>query len=567
MKQTLFATRQRAEELLREVLSIWRQSNQSEQLEGLENDPVLALLITALAYKANEMENDIERLQEEVLEEFTRMLVPYELCHAVPATVVVKTALQPKVPEVWLDSSSSFTLANTDYRFMPMLRTKVINAQVKSVVRMDARRWKVSLTFPSTVSDLSGMTFLISNPNFHDLKVTSGGQPLSLTKPWDYVNLPLASCFSLDTMLYSKAQTYSASAAWFDLFARQNMRMFCINPQKMGKLIPFPTEKMDFVFEFFGIADNFAFGKADLHLNCVFLANVEQQTAQLSNNTPILRIAGNNGQASKDERQFLHLMRPSMEQLYAEEPVIVRRIATERFNANSLFRLVSCLIDKFSSDFYAFQQFSGLRDGKNVYQIYELLHTMLDEINKLSAHIQPGVYLMLKKQPHKGADSVSLSLSYLLTSGAQVNSQLNANSLLVAPPEFVTSETKIVSDPQPGHDEVQGVDAQNSLARYYLITNDRIVTPADIKIFCYNELLVRYAVTSDMIDSILVRQRPSTDRTHCGYEIVVEIGLKANPFIKRSFTDKIPQVECLLQKMIEVRSTHIYPIQVILQIR
>ena len=79
MKQTLFATRQRAEELLREVVSIWRQSNQSEQLEGMENDPVFSLLINALAYKANEIENEIERLQEEVLESFTQMLVPYEL--------------------------------------------------------------------------------------------------------------------------------------------------------------------------------------------------------------------------------------------------------------------------------------------------------------------------------------------------------------------------------------------------------------------------------------------------------------------------------------------------------
>ena len=76
MKQTLFATRQRAEELLREVVSIWRQSNQSEQLEGMENDPVFSLLINALAYKANEIENEIERVQEEVREAVTQMLVP-----------------------------------------------------------------------------------------------------------------------------------------------------------------------------------------------------------------------------------------------------------------------------------------------------------------------------------------------------------------------------------------------------------------------------------------------------------------------------------------------------------
>ena len=130
MKQTLFATRQRAEELLREVVSIWRQSNQREQLEGMENDPVFSLLINALAYKANEIENEIERLQEEVLESFTQMLVPYELCHAVPATTVVETFLQKDIPEVWVDSDSTFTLANSSFHFMPMLRSKVVNLSV-----------------------------------------------------------------------------------------------------------------------------------------------------------------------------------------------------------------------------------------------------------------------------------------------------------------------------------------------------------------------------------------------------------------------------------------------------
>ena len=183
------------------MVSIWRQSNQSEQLEGMENDPVFSLLINALAYKANEIENEIERLQEEVLESFTQMLVPYELCHAVPATTVVETFLQKDIPEVWVDSDSTFTLANSSFHFMPMLRSKVVNLSVESVIRMDARRWKVSLTFPHPLADLSGMTFLISNPNFHDLRVTIKGQAVPLTKPWDYANLPLSKDFSLDTML------------------------------------------------------------------------------------------------------------------------------------------------------------------------------------------------------------------------------------------------------------------------------------------------------------------------------------------------------------------------------
>ena len=67
MKQTIFETRQRAEELLREAINIWRQSDDDDKLEGLENDPVLKLMITALAYQTNESISDLEMMKTDVI--------------------------------------------------------------------------------------------------------------------------------------------------------------------------------------------------------------------------------------------------------------------------------------------------------------------------------------------------------------------------------------------------------------------------------------------------------------------------------------------------------------------
>ena len=105
-----------------------------------------------------------------------------------------------------------------------------------------------------------------------------------------------------------------------------------------------------------------------------------------------------------------------------------------------------------------------------------------------------------------------------------------------------------------------------SLSRYYIATNDRIVTPADIKLFCYNELLTRYGIVRDMVRSLTVNRRQQKDRHSCGYEIVVEVTLADNPFVRRSFAEKVSRVEILMQKMIEVRSTNIYPVVVTLNI-
>ena len=82
MKQTIFETKQRADELIQEAISIWRQSDMNDFLEGLENDPVLSLLMTALAYQMNELVSDLELMKTEVIEEYAHLLTPYEIGHA-----------------------------------------------------------------------------------------------------------------------------------------------------------------------------------------------------------------------------------------------------------------------------------------------------------------------------------------------------------------------------------------------------------------------------------------------------------------------------------------------------
>ena len=135
MKQEIFDTRQRAIELLNKSISIWRQSDHADQLEGVEHDPVFSLLVTALAYQANETDSDIERLKQDVLDEYARLLLPYEVGHAIPATAVIEATPQAHVSEVEMTEKTVFLLEDMGFQFMPLLRSRVINAVVDSIVR------------------------------------------------------------------------------------------------------------------------------------------------------------------------------------------------------------------------------------------------------------------------------------------------------------------------------------------------------------------------------------------------------------------------------------------------
>lgn len=567
MKQTIFETRQRADELMREAINIWRQSDMNDFLEGLETDPVLSLMLTALAYQMNEAVGDMEMLKTEVLEEYAYLLTPYEVGHAVPATAVIETALQDTIPEMELTPQSEFTLTGTPYTFIPVLRSRVMNAKVRSIVRMDGRRWKVSLLFKSPVSEISGLTFAVRNVNFQDVKVTIKGQLVPLVKPWDFADLPLSQCFGLDTILYNRSQTYQAQASCLDLFARQNIRLFYVKPHAAGKLLPAETETVDLVFEFTGISDRFQFDKESFSLNTVLLANAKMHSVTLSAASPLARVAGYDNRDDQSSQQFLHAIRPSEEQIYGNSLVEVRRVAADRFNQGQLVRLLHALIAKYHSDYYAFQDMKGISGDKTMQALQEILSRLLDAAQKDKLRQLPGVYILLRDASAIRTGNGSVDVSYMTTAGANVNAALNSSSTFTVPTGFNSTDTRQIATPVPGSDEVSEEGALASLSRYYVATCDRIVTPADIKVFCYSELLTRYGIVRDMVSDISVSHRQQIDNRECGYEIVVEILLADNSFVKRSFAEKIPQVEILLQKMIEVRSTNIYPIHVSIQIK
>jgi hypothetical protein len=566
MKQTIFETRQRAEELLHEALNIWRQSDDNDKLEGLENDPVLKLMITALAYQANESTSDLEAMKAEVMEDFAQLLTPYEVGHAVPATTVVETVLQDSVTELEVGVQNTFMLNGSNYTFLPLLKTRLLNAHVDSIVRMDGRRFKCSIHFNSPIKDLSRFAFIVNNLVFQDLSVSIKNQQLPLIKPWDYSELPLQDCFGLDTILYNRSQTYEASATSLDLFARQNVRLFIIRDHTPTRFLSSETDAIDLIFEFSGISENFVFDRQHFYLNPIVLVNAQLHQTTLSAQTPIVRVAGYDKNEESLNLQFLHAVRPPEEQLYGNSLIEVRKVAADRFNQGRLVRLLNTIIARYHSDFYAFQGLQGFSGDKTMQALQEALSRLMEIARKDQLQQVPGVYLLLRNPRLIESGNGSVDVSYLTTAGAGVNASLNGDSTFTVPGGLSAAKTRQIANPVMGRDEMTEEAALASLSRYYIATSDRIVTLADIKLFCYNELLTRYGIVRDMVKSLTVNRRQQLDRRGCGYEIVVEIVLADNPFVKRSFAEKASRVEILMQKMIEVRSTNIYPVIVTLNI-
>lgn len=554
MKSNIFETRQRAEQLLQEAIAIWQKSDRSDELQDLDKDPVFKLLLTALAYQYNETESDIENMKTEVLEDFADSLVPYESCHAMPTTAVISTMPGENVEEVRMDHNSVFTLAGTEYKFTPLLNTRVLNANIESIKRLDGRRWLVRLVSDYVFKDLSGFAFALKGTGYKDLKISVNDKEMVLIHPWDLHNLPYTEIFNFDSQVYNLSNVYNSSTVCMDLFARQNTRYFVFDGYEPDEIHSTTDNTIDLVFEFFDTNADFVFDKSQIVLNPVILVNARMMTTHLSNETPLVRVAG-------ERVKFMHLVKPNEEQLFGMNQILVRRVAADKFNSASLVKLLNLLLTKFNSDFYAFHQLNtkNNNDDKIYHNLYTILNNLMNDVRG-NGDIASGVYLTFRAWDKIKATKPNLEVKYVVTDGVLAGG-LTQDSKFTAPAGISTKSICQIAKPEAGFDEIELTNNKLNLAKYYIATSDRIVTSADIKAFCCTELATRYSIDSKIIKSVKVNRKIS-DVAFAGYEILTEIEIEGNSLIKKSFTNKLPDLEMLLEKMIEVRNINIYPIKV-----
>ena len=565
MKQNIFEIQQRTDDLIVQAMEIWKRSDMSEQLEGLDTDPVFRLIMSTLAYQANEHDANLEQLKTEILQEFEQQLVFDDAGKALPATAVIKTALNRNISATNVDSKNVFYLgADNRYPFEPLLSTRVFNVTVKNISQLDGRRWLVSLDFGNfPVNNLKGFAFVVTNPMFHDVSasIADNGMELPLIAPWDYANLPMSNHFSLDNIVYNRSCGHSGLGGMesftdycaMDLFARQDVRYFVVDEMENFD----DRTRLDILFEFEGLSHGFIFNSDTFHINTIILANVGHYTVTLSRTAPIARLAGNLGNNTRS-KQFVQLLRPSVEQLYSDSEIMIRRLGADRFNQGRLTKLLFNLYTKYTSDLYAFQNV-GMKNNDAVMSSIRKAIAELNNMVRGNAIVSEGVYAVLK---NKENIDTSLELDYLATDGTAVNTLLKKEAKFTMSHEFDPDMTVQICEPSEGIDELHDQQALKQLKRYALATGGRIVTENDIKLFCQTELMSRFGVVHDLIKSIRLKRQHRSEGTFHTYEIFVKITLTSNIYTQRAFAAKETSVETYLQKMIEVRMMGIYPVRV-----
>ena len=575
MTQEDYDIQNQVDNLMQKVLDSWKRegkwdgNNPNSPFYGFEKDPLLRILLTAFVYQTNGLKTDIQNIEKDLIGEFQNAILPYQLTQAIPAFTMIKTGKsESDKSEVFCDETSSFLVKKESLRikeyfpFHPLFRTKIIGMNVNGVTKIASDKWNVNIDVSDTNADLSYFGFMVSGLKYSDVNVYWNNEKLPLIKPWEYDRFPKTAWFADANVAYNKSLLFGDETRWHDLWAELNVNYYMVSPTFHR---PIDSDMINFVFEFVGMSKPFNFEAENLVFNCLPALNVIKKDFQLSNNEPIAKLAIEPDFEEEEESTvrmvnsalaennhpdfFMNLVKNPNSTLDDWNKVSLRRFGCERFNLDELVRLANQLSTRYESDFYAFQKIHKMQSVDKVRRLDIVMKDIIGVISETSTP-RTGVYAILKKG--KMEAPTNIQLSGLFTDGAYSN-DIDVFSEVVPPKTFSKNETRLLFKTFGGKDEVIDKDEKNMLAKYYARTNDRIVTRADIKAFCF-----RYFNQNGFGDALLdvtsaIERKDGLATQH------VTLQLK-NDFVRDR--EDIPMLIDRLKKLIQVRCANLIPVVV-----
>ena len=526
-------------EIKQNIIDHWIKEGQS--VKNMENDPVVNLLLSALSYQAYHIHNKIEQFENKTIKEFRDRTLPYHLIKPVPAFSIVETKLMEDCNEKIIDETCSFEFQNNKKQkvtFVPLLNTKVINAELKMAYQLEDNVWRVQLHTTAPVTDLSGLSFYLDTHKQIEIEsITCGGERLPLIKPSQYNELPFTKWFNnAHLLLNQNYYLFGACDYWQEVFLSHSVQMYYIG-RCHKKIYQNEASEIELDFTFNRATDSNNFVK----INCIPVVNVEKEEVVVDERNPVKDLAADSG-------EFLNLLY-NEENPNDYENVLIRQFNVERYNSYQLFEQMQEMLYRYNADYYAFQNNRELKTGDILNNLQHVMEDIRNVVSKLDEKMcQDHYYAILTKN---NPDIKKVNLPYLTTGGASANGIKKDEKAIKSPVSLDNNKTVLLLETKGGRNFVKEESQKEDIAKYYFHTKDRLVTPADITIFIKTFYFEDKKLDND-VENISIQREDD--------QITVTVNLKDNSDLKTS--DKTKILSETLQNKISLRSSGVLPFQV-----
>ena len=533
---------QHRRQLIKEAIEHW---DEHGELLNIENDPVVKLFFSALAYQSYSISREISALKGKVVSEFRNKLIPYHLIKPFPAMSVIETRLGKNkdasikpLTSFTVDEKCVFEFGKSKIPFSPLFNTTIVDAKIEEK-QIDKNNNTIQLTISSNevIEDFSGLSFYFEDSTMiPDVEISLNNQRLSTINPDDCDNLPFTDWFQHHYLLREDNQLqYGSYDYWLEFFIRKHVYFCYINTYDCQKIKNTSTSPV-FTIHFKNKLELQYFQNRSIRINCLPVVNVQKHSVVLDNNEPVKKL-------SVEKGVFLNLLVNDNTEKN-ENDFYIRHFGVERYHQEELLFQINDLFNRFISDYYAFKDIDDLKKGDKLENLYKDFREIWPVMMRNDNRNYSGVYAILKLNKNLKYQHNIITIDYL-TTHCELANNIKEGEKAGAASEFLDKgNTVLLMDATGGKEEEYNEDTLNRLARYNLLTKDKLITSSDLKAFCYREL-------REKIDAVSIQ--------NTGKRIDVRIKLQEeNAFDpqKKLF------YETLLKQKIKVRSLFSLPIVV-----
>lgn len=490
--------------------------------EGLSaEEPVVKLMVAALAHQTQKIRDDIDSLPERVIDRLCSCFIPRNKVGPVPSLCLVQPAVRRRKEgtATELADGTSF-IYKTDSRqmlsYFPLLRSRILPCSGLHLLGPGWMRSADGLT--ETVAGRKGQVWLgmqlasetdtLENAAFF-IKGTEGVFPERILAANGDAPLSFAFADRLEEMAvmepFDSQQTSTASMevarCWQRTMASmEEGRLICITDPLQDrdvfkcKAYPKAFQQLLESRDLDRLQGNtlwllFDFGEGydvpdsiEIIPNVVPVVNVGLNSVTLTQTSPIARLSKNDGSCFLDVVETsLSSQRQGFGMLGDE--VVIRDFDASCYNSETLYRDARNLYNRFIDDYYAFVDYHGLKDGELVRSLREVVNRIgkgvTDDREARNRYVD-GVYAM--RNVGNANRSASVKVSYLTTFGRQGNAPQSGSVMENRKDASLEKEVRVIAGGRGGEDKADA-DQRYDLLRYYTLTSDRLFTKMDVDAF------------------------------------------------------------------------------------
>lgn len=483
-------------EVIDNAIALWKDGNHhANGFKDMENDPVVNLLLKALAYQSYQIQKNIEDYEENTLRNLRDRIIPHHLTQPTPSFSIVQAQLKKDTEaEIIVDDNYNFEFKKNvkeKYNFVPLLTTKIIDAELSSSFEhYNTDTIFCTLKLNQKIKNLSGISlYFDTDEPIEIVKIVERNRnvEIPIIKPNQYNELPFTECFNNNHWFLSENfHLFGTYDYWQEFFLTNTTNLYYIDNYNSNEIYfddPLNVE-LEIILKTPVNAENL-----QVKINCIPVVQVEKNEIILEKNYPIKELVG---KQNKDS-EFLNLLCNFNETGIEEytNKFMIRQFGVERYNPKMLLAQLLEIERRYTSDYYAFQDI-GINDftiDKKDNTVKTLQDVIREVIKKISDKQKEDIgnliekgnnyYAVLRKEIQE-----SVFINYLTTSGELANGIKKEEKAKTSP----IFDAKLLLDTQDGKNAIIDEAQKEDIAKYYFQSKDKLVTIADIRAFCYKEL-------------------------------------------------------------------------------